>query len=145
MDLDALKADLIRDEGLRLRPYTDTAGKITIGVGRNLTDKGISHEEAMALLSADIDEHVQLLDKYLPWWARLDAQRQGVLANMAFNLGVGPSDEQPHGKLLLFKSTLDAMARGDYSAAAEGMAQSLWAKQVGPRAERLVAVMRGAA
>ena len=50
MDTDKLLSDLVRDEGLRLRPYADTVGKTTIGVGRNLTDVGISHDEALALL-----------------------------------------------------------------------------------------------
>lgn len=136
MDLEALKSDLIRDEGLRLRPYTDTSGKLTIGVGRNLTDRGISNDEAMSLLEHDVALVTADLDRELPWWTRLDEPRQRVLANMCYNLGIE--------KLLLFKHTLDAMARGDYAAAADGMAGSLWASQVGPRAERLVAVMRGA-
>src|SRR4051812_27390106 len=38
---DALVNQLIIDEGLKLSPYTDTVGKLTIGVGRNLTDVGI--------------------------------------------------------------------------------------------------------
>lgn len=137
MDLDLLRSDLIRDEGLRLHPYTDSADKITLGVGRNLTDRGIAHDEAMTLLENDIAAVVADLNRELPWWTRLDEPRQRVLANMAFNLGIE--------KLLLFKHTLDAMARGDYAAAADGMAASLWASQVGPRAERLVAMMRSGA
>ena len=30
------------NEGLRSKPYVDTVGKVTIGVGRNLTDRGLS-------------------------------------------------------------------------------------------------------
>ena len=138
----ALRAQLIVDEGLRLKPYRDSVGKLTIGVGRNLDDKGISHDEAMALLDRDIAEHMALLDRELPWWQRMDETRQLVLANMAFNLGVGPTPEQPDGKLLQFKNTLDHMARGEYDAAADGMAASVWAKQVGVRADRLVIAMR---
>ena len=54
MDLDALKAQLTRHEGLRLKPYRDTLGHLTIGVGRNLSEVGISEAEAIALLDADI-------------------------------------------------------------------------------------------
>jgi lysozyme len=135
MDLDALKADLVRDEGQRLSPYTDTAGKLTIGIGHNLTDRGISQAVCDAIFAEDIATVISDLDRELPWWTRLDEPRQRVLANMAFNLGIA--------KLLLFRHTLDAMARGDYGAAADGMAASLWASQVGPRAQRLIAVMRG--
>ena len=135
MDLDALKSDLIRDEGLRLSPYTDTAGKLTIGIGHNLTDRGISQATCDFIFAEDIADVVAALDRELPWWVRMDEPRQRVLANMCFNLGIE--------RLLLFRNTLDHMARGDYAAASEGMAASLWAKQVGPRADRLVAVMRG--
>lgn len=41
---------LIRHEGLRLKPYHDTVRKLTIGIGRNLDDVGITHEEALILL-----------------------------------------------------------------------------------------------
>ena len=41
-----LKEQLIRDEGTRLKPYTDTTGHLTIGFGRNLSQVGISLAEA---------------------------------------------------------------------------------------------------
>lgn len=142
MNLSALETELIRDEGERLRPYRDSVGKLSIGIGRNLDDKGISRDEMFLLLRNDVLEHLALLDVYLPWWRTMDEVRQRVIANMAFNLGVGPSREQPTGKLLEFKNTLAAMERGDYEAAARGMEASAWARQVGPRARRLVDMMR---
>lgn len=51
-----LKDMLIRHEGLKLKPYRDTVGKLTIGAGRNLNDLGISEREAMFLLDNDIME-----------------------------------------------------------------------------------------
>lgn len=142
MNIADLREQLIVDEGLRLKPYVDTVGKSSIGVGRNLSDKGISNAEAMMLLDNDIAEHTTLLDKYLPWWTRLDEPRQLALANLAFNLGVGPSDEQPTGHLLSFKPTLDLIARGEYDQAADHLAASRWAGQVGKRAERIIATIR---
>lgn len=142
MNQDLLEQELERDEGLRLKAYRDSVGKLTIGVGRNLDDKGISETEARTLLRNDIAEHLALLDRELPWWRELDEERQRVLANMAFNLGVGPTVEQPEGKLLTFKTTLAAVRRGDYEAAANGMSASAWAKQVGIRATRLIKIMR---
>src|SRR5260221_216391 len=123
-----LKLQLINDEGLRLKPYRDTVGKLTIGVGRNLDDKGISQEEAAIMLENDIDEHVALLDAKLPWWRKLDEARQNALANMAFNLGIEG--------LLGFKNSLALLERGEYEKAAANFAMSKWAKQVGPRADR---------
>jgi len=109
---------------------------LTIGVGRNLDDVGISNEEAMALLQSDMTSHLGDLDRELPWWRRLDDARQLALANMCFNLGIV--------KLLMFKNMLAALARGDYETAAQEMQESHWAAQVGARAVRLIMVMRGA-
>lgn len=153
MNIEALKAQLTTDEAERRFPYDDATGhvlkqgdtvkgKISIGIGRNLTDKGVSPDERALMLENDIKEHLDLLDRELPWWRNMDETRQLVLANMAFNLGVGPTVEQPEGKLLTFKNTLGHMARAQWDQAADGMAASDWAKQVGPRAQRLIVAMR---
>lgn len=133
-DMATLLAELKRDEGVRLKPYTDTVGKLTIGVGRNLTDVGISDDECTALLQNDIDKVLSQLDRSLPWWRKLDPVRQRVLVNMAFNMGMTG--------LLTFKNTLAAVQSGSYAAAAAGMLASKWATQVGARAERLADMMR---
>jgi lysozyme len=120
-------------EGERLKPYRCTAGKLTIGVGRNLEDRGISREESAMLLANDIANEERELLRALPWVAKLDEVRQRVLLDMSFNLGlVG---------LLGFKRTLSTIEAGDYQAAATMMLDSKWAKQVGQRAERLSRMM----
>ena len=129
LDRAALVANLIRDEGIRLKIYQDTVGKWTIGIGRNLSDRGISRDEAMTLLHNDIDSHLREVRAALPWFDALDEVRQRAVVNMAFNLGVP--------KLMEFRNTLQAIADGDWRKAAAGMRASLWAKQVGARAERL--------
>lgn len=137
MNRDALANQLIADEGMVLKPYRCTAGKLTIGIGRNLEDAGISKSEAMLLLGADIDKVESQLDATLPWWRGMSEARQQVLANMAFNMGIGNSARG----LLSFRNTLAAMHRGDYKAAARGMLDSTWARQVGQRAVRLAKMM----
>jgi len=137
MDNDEIFLDeLVRDEGEVLHAYADSLGYLTIGVGR-LIDKrrggGITKEESRYLLSNDVDKVVEQLDRDLSWWRGLDAVRQRVIANMAFNLGVGG--------LLKFKNTLAYIKAGDYKKAAAGMLSSLWAKQVGVRAKRLAYMM----
>ncbi len=132
-DMAALVFELKRDEGQRLKPYLDPIEKITIGVGRNLSDIGISHSECTTLLENDIERTLLWLDHHLPWWRALDAVRQRVLINMAFNLG---------GRLLTFVNTLAAIRRADYAVAANRMLDSKWAKQVGARAQRLTNMMR---
>lgn len=128
-----LVADLERDEGVRAFPYTDTVGKLTIGVGRNLTDRGLTADEIRYLLQNDIAIAIDDLNRGIPWWERLDGVRRQVLVNMCFNLGW----PRLHG----FVRTLAAIRRGDYVAAAQGMRESLWAQQVGARAERLAQMM----
>lgn len=128
-----LTTALVRDEGERLKPYRCTAGKLTIGVGRNLDDVGITREESRALLAGDIARIRAEVDRALPWAKNLDEARYAVLLNMCFNLGLAG--------LLGFKNTLAMVQAGDYAGAAEGMLASKWAKQVGARADRLAKQM----
>jgi len=113
-------------EGLRLKPYVCTAGKLTIGYGRNLEDRGITKYEAELLLSHDLAEVESQLKDKLEFWTALDHVRQAVLINMAFNIGING--------LMKFKKTLTMIGDGDYSDAAIEMMDSRWAKQVPKRA-----------
>lgn len=134
MNRDALISQLLVDEGLKLKPYTDSVGKLTIGVGRNLNDVGISEPEARVLLGNDIDRTTQALDSAFPFWKTLSENRQAVIANMAFNVGVA--------RLLDFKNMIHDLQAGDYLGAAREMLASQWARQVGKRADRLAETMR---
>jgi lysozyme len=129
-----IHSQLIRDEGMRKFPYPDAKGKTTIGVGRNLTDKGLSDVEVQFLLANDITETTDALAAAFPWFPGLDGPRQGVLINMAFNMGI----EGLSG----FAKFLAAVMRHDWDAAADEMGASLWAGQVGDRAVRLSSQMR---
>ena len=127
-----LRDMLAQDEGYRTKPYKDTVGKLSIGIGRNPDDVGLRPAEVEFLFNNDVDAAEKLLDDRLSWWRKLDDARQLVLMDMAFNMG---------GKLFTFVNTLAAVKRGDYAVAAKGMRQSLWYKQVGARAERLARLM----
>ena len=126
---DLLESDLIRDEGLKLKPYTDTAGKLTLGVGRNLTDNGISKDEAIYLLRSDVANVEEDLDRHMPWWRDLPEPCARGLANMAFNLGLP--------RLSTFAIMLANLERKDFHGAAIECLASSWAEQVGQRAERI--------
>lgn len=121
-------------EGKRLKPYLCTAKKTTIGIGRNLTDKGLSEAEISFLFQNDLAECRADLRKYLPWTTKLSEVRRAVLTDMRFNLGLDG--------LLAFKMTLESIRVGDYELAAQQMLQSKWAKQVKSRATRLSEMMR---
>lgn len=136
MNREKLAAQLAVDEDRRRRMYLDTANppRWTAGVGRNLSDRDFSDDEIDLMLANDINAVERQLDKALPWWRQMNDPRQNVLANMCFNMGIG--------KLLGFKNTLGFMQAKRYDAAALGMLDSLWAKQVGQRADRLAEMMR---
>ena len=132
-DQQALVRQLRLHEGERLKAYRCTAGKVTIGVGRNLDDRGITRDESAILLGNDIKAVETELLRALPWVGQLDDVRQRVLLDMAFNMGVVG--------LLGFKRTLAVIEAGQYEQAAAMMLDSKWAKQVGQRAERLSRMM----
>lgn len=131
--IDKLIAQLKLHEGVKLKPYRCTAGKLTIGVGRNLDDVGISMEEADLLLKNDINNVIRRCIG-LSFWSELSENRKIVLIDMVFNLG--------WTRFLGFKKTIDLIAKGKYAQASVEMLNSAWAKQVGKRAETLARMMR---
>ena len=147
--LERIKEQLARHEGLRLKPYRCTAGKLTIGYGRNLDDCGISKTEAYVLLENDIQNcEKQLLDEIPEIYNALDEVRKSVLLNMCISIPqsrFAPLREPCYlgiGGLLEFNNTLAFIAAGDWERAANGMLASKWAKQVGRRAIELSEMMR---
>jgi lysozyme len=141
VDVHKLLQELTREEGLKLKPYRDSVGKLTIGVGRNLDDVGISREEALELCAHDIVRTIAELDEHLPWWRELDEVRQRVIADMGFNLGVDGDPHNPNDALTGFRNTLAMAHAGNYAGAAANMLKSKWATQVGARAQRLARMM----
>lgn len=137
MNLELLEAMLEEEERFVPHVYHDHLGIATIGIGRMVDGKrggGISYDEAKFLLRNDIEVRIASLNTYLPWWTELDEIRQLILLDMSFNLGIRG--------LLTFKNTLRAIQEGRYSDAAEGMRKSLWYKQTGRRARRLIEMMK---
>lgn len=129
MNIDRLREMLIQHEGIRYKPYTDMVGKLTIGVGRNLTDLGIDRSEVEFLLDNDIKRTLGNLQARLPWYKTLSEDQQLVIADMCFNLGLQG--------LLGFKDFLGWLKEGDYQNARAAMLNSKWALQVGQRALEL--------
>lgn len=126
MNFDELKSWLRVCEGLKLIPYTCTGGKLTIGVGRNLTDRGISVSEAEFMLENDILQCKKDLEKQ-PFYSGQPESVKCALINMCFNLGLP--------KLLKFKKMLMYLQERNYTKAAVEALDSEWAKQVGNRAK----------
>lgn len=132
MNLDRLVSELALDEGLRLFPYEDTTGHLTIGYGCNL-DAGISERAARFLLLDELVPCVEALEKY-PFWHHANEARRHAMVNMAYNLGI-----EGFAK---FKTMIAAANRGDWEAAANAAMDSRWYNQVRTRGPRVVRAIR---
>lgn len=133
----ALAADLKRDEGVRFKIYRDTEGKLTIGTGHNIEDRGITPATAELMLDEDITVALRDLDRCVPWWKAMPETARRGLANMCFNVGIN--------RLLGFKKMLTALEDHNYNKAADEALDSKWASQVAGRAQRIAALFRRAA
>lgn len=141
MNIEKLKAQLIKHEGKRHFAYRCPANFLTIGVGRNLETKGLSDEEIDFLLERDIDESYYdciaiFMDEPFEWgpFRKYSQSRQHALIDMRFNLGPA--------RFRGFKKMITAVKAEDWETAAKEMENSKWYKQVGSRAVRLVEMMR---
>lgn len=139
MDLEKLKGELRRDEGLRLRAYTCSAGHRTVGFGHNLSARGLekvrscTKKQAEEWLDRDVEEAVEVARKLFPSFDDLSEERQRVLVNMAFVLG---------WKLNEFSMLKLAVSRRDWVWAAGEILDSSFARQTGARAQRLAQMMK---
>ena len=134
MDIDKLIAQLKVHEGVRSKVYLDTEGIETIGVGRNLRDRGLSDDEIELMLANDIRDFQEEVENAFPWWLDLDDVRQRVVVDMAFNMGLG--------SLSKFVNTLSHIENGRYEEAGVEMLDCKWARQVGDRANVLSNMMK---
>ncbi len=129
---------LIRHEGLKLKPYRCSSGKLTIGVGRNLDNKGITKKEAKLLLKNDVQECLSDLKKIFndskKGFNTLPIFVQIVLIDMRFNLG--------HTGFLSFKKMITAIKEHEFYQASLEIEDSLYYHQVGKRADNLIKMMQ---
>lgn len=143
-----IKALLLRHEGVKLRAYLDSVGKWTVGVGRNLDDRGLSRPEVIALLQAmdmPLQIAMKLLDNdiadaladcrsRLPFFDSLNEVRQAACVDMVFQMGVAG--------FLKFRKALAAMVIGGWDEAAKELLDSTWARQTPARAAEIADMIR---
>ena len=144
------------NEGLKQKPYYCSAGHLTIGIGRNLeanplteeekayighsVKQGINEDQAFFLCRNDLKKVRADLDRELPWWRDLNDDRQFVMIDLCFNMGIGKKGGKKG--LLSFSNTLQLIATGYYVKASENLLRSKYAKDVGVRAERNAYALR---
>jgi lysozyme len=144
MAITSLRQMLLLHEGLRQKAYDDQTGKIlrrgqtlhgnlTIGVGRNLSARGLTRSEVSILLEHDIARASSAAAEY-PYYDALTEARQAVCVSMVFNTG-------PRG-WGTFKKCHAALGRGDWNEASVQLLDSRWSRQVGDRALHMAELLR---
>jgi len=135
LNFEKLQSQLIEHEGMRLKPYLCTAGKTSVGIGRNLTDKGISEKEALYLLHNDISEcYDDLIPLFIDFKMMPDSIQRALL-DMRFNLG--------HAGFRKFKKMITAVNNRNQENMIKEMLDSKWARQVPERVESLIKIIKG--
>ena len=151
---DSLYNQLVKHEGLLRKPYYDSRGNLTVGIGFNLNDinnqkilsklnikkedlkRGLNDNQVKALF----DESMKIAKadalKYLPNLYSHPVQVQNAIIDMSFNLG--------YNRLNKFTDLKKSLMKRDYKTAANNMLKSLWARQVGKRANYLADLVRSA-
>jgi lysozyme len=134
MNRDRLTASIKQHEGFRGRPYKCTAGKTTIGYGRNLDDEPLTQVEGEYLLVRRLNKLEADCRMSVPNFRFLSPLRQEVLVEMAYQLGLGG--------LLKFVKMFNAIGLDDFITASNQMLNSKWAGQTPARANTLADRMR---
>lgn len=135
--LDVVREQLARHEGRKNKAYQCPAGYWTIGIGHNIEALGleIGDELIDELFDRDVQRALGDAKTFFKGFDKLNYNRQAVLVNMAFQLGLTT--------LTKFKNFRAALSMGDYSIAAKEMLDSKWAKKDTPdRAQELAEIMR---
>ena len=130
--MDAVKQMIIRHEGLRTKPYKDSLGLWTVGVGHLIGDgkslpadmnREFSQKEVMDMFEQDFAHHYGIAQQ-TPGWDKANESGKGAMIDLAFNMGRWWTK---------FPNTAKALMAGDFSSAAAGLRDSKWFKQVGNR------------
>lgn len=145
MSDDEIKKMIIRHEGIRTKPYKDSLGLWTVGVGHLIGDgkslppewnREFSNEEVMALFDKDYEEHKKAASSNIPNFDRMSGSGKGAFTDLTFNMGPNWLSKWPNTK--------KAIEEKNNAAIAAGLENSQWYKQVGLRAPEIVAMAKDA-
>lgn len=134
------------EEGYKEKPYIDTLGFPTVAGGVRIGPKGANLSNytftvprevgdvwKLSILNSKISasKNYANIQKAL---SSCNEARRDIIYSMMYQLGVEG--------LSTFSNTLKSIANGDFDGGADGMLNSLWAKQTPNRAKRHAQVMR---
>ena len=140
--MDRLLASVKKHEGYRNKVYLDTLGKRTVGVGHLCVedfwedDKEYEEKFLMTILEHDLSDAIKGANDLMAENGCMDMNEKAheIIIEMVFQLGkTGVSK---------FKNMWKALSGLQYSAAADQMLDSRWAKQTPNRANGMADIMR---
>jgi lysozyme len=131
-----------KHEGVRTKPYKDSVGLWTIGVGHLIGDgkslppewnREFSMAEIDALFAEDFEHHKKAAEK-IPGYSSANKATQGALIDLTFNMGAAWYKKWPN--------FIKALVAGNMQQAAEELQGSKWYQQVKGRAANIVALIK---
>ena len=144
MNIDQLRKELERDEGVKYEVYLDHLGYPTLGIGHLITDDDpecgasvgtkVDSDRVQEAFEADVETVLSDCERLYVQFEHLPEEVQLIVANMMFNMG--------YTRLSKFKGMKRCVDARDWEWAADEMVDSKWYKQVTRRADRLVVRMR---
>ncbi len=144
MNIEQLREELERDEGIIYKIYNDHLGYATFGIGHLVLESdpeygaplgtAVSEERCYEVFEQDVQTVLSDCEKLYEDFYDLPEDAQLIIANMMFNMGLT--------RLSKFKGMKRGVDARDWETAADEMVDSRWYTQVQRRADRLVVRMR---
>ena len=144
MNIDQLRKELERDEGVKYEVYHDHLGYPTFGIGHLITDDDpecgasvgtkVDSDRVQEAFETDVETVLSDCERLYVQFEHLPEEVKLIVANMMFNMG--------YTRLSKFKGMKRCVDARDWEWAADEMVDSKWYKQVTRRADRLVVRMR---
>ena len=114
---------IIFHEGEKLKPYKCGADKLSIGIGRNLDDNGISKDESRLMFKNDMAAvRADLIRVFGDTWESFTEGRKRAFIDLRFNLGPN--------RFRGFNRLIRAAKNEQWDMAAYELTDSLWWRQV---------------
>lgn len=138
---------LTLNEGFRNKPYKDSRGFWTVGIGHLITTEkdlpeewknaNLTDDEVKALFKEDYNKHLNEAKK-LPMYEKLNEEGKLALLDLTFNMGTTRFNEDKWPKFF------SALENKDLETAAQELENSKWFNQVGNRAPRVIDLIQKA-
>jgi lysozyme len=156
---DFMQKQIAQHEGKRNYPYKDSEGKWTIGIGHLIgdgSDKALAKsgyskyskdnpmpdEKVSELFNKDLEKHRKIAESY-PFYDKMNEEGKKAIIDLTFNMGDFYNKKKPDGTYM-WENLREQLNNGEWDAAANNLASSKYARQVGNRAVTVTNQLRKA-